>query len=298
MESNIVFMTEYLAIRYPDVFWALKLNLEAYGIKVNLIPNTRNIWSRDWMPIQVGDHFVKFVYDRYGTDFEQLTVPDESIWRRLIEPVIDSDIILDIGNVIMDFDRAIICDKVIAQNGPDVVKKLEWILQAEIIIVPIEPDDDLGHADGICKWINENTVLINEYSSCTKNAKAYIAYEKKLIKVLESHSLNYYKLPFAFDAWDWNMTEENFRKAFPEADDFNPGFGYYINFLKVDKLILAPAMGLAKDAEVRKMLKFLYPKYSIVFIDCRQLSMEGGLLACVTMDYQIGSKIDGNLKNG
>jgi agmatine/peptidylarginine deiminase len=78
------------------------------------------------------------------------------------------------------------------------------------------------------------------------------------------------------------MSEKEFREIFPDADDFNPAFGYYINYLHVRGMILFPAMKIAKDAIVASTLKRLYPTYNIVAIDCSKLSYEGGLLGCVS----------------
>ena len=93
-DDDIVYFAECLADRCPDVYWSARLNLEAYGIRVRPIKDTQNIWVRDYMPIPVGDHFVKFVYDlSWAEQFPRSYVSKDS-WSGEADPVIESDIIL------------------------------------------------------------------------------------------------------------------------------------------------------------------------------------------------------------
>ena len=59
-------------------------------------------------------------------------------------------------------------------------------------------------------------------------------------------------------------------------------------------VILVPVMGIDKDVKVIRTLRRLYPDFNIVAIDCSRLSMEGGLMACISWNM-----IDeGRLNNG
>jgi agmatine/peptidylarginine deiminase len=78
------------------------------------------------------------------------------------------------------------------------------------------------------------------------------------------------------------MTETQFRKKYPDADSFNPGWGYYINFLKVDNLVILPVFGIEEDQKAISLINKFYDNPELCLINCEDLSMEGGLIGCVT----------------
>lgn len=282
--STIVYFADCLKDRYPEVFYPAKINLEANGITVKTISGTSNIWIRDYMPLQVDSHFVEFKYKKSFKKYPQLIVESE-LWS-FLKDIYQVHLIMDGGTIVRGYDKAIITEKVIKDNNDmkrnDLIKKLENTFNCEIIVVPIEPGDTLGHADGICKFVDEKIILINDYSSIFDKDKKFIQYDKNLKKILLDYNLHIEILPYGYGEWDWNMTEKYFRKQYPFADEFNPGFGYYINFLLMKRVILAPVMNIPKDADVINTLKKFYPYCNIVAIDCSKLSMEGGLMNCIT----------------
>ena len=88
--------------------------------------------------------------------------------------------------------------------------------------------------------------------------------------------------------WAYNktplLTEVQFRTKYPLADDYEPGFGYFINWYQVDDIIFLPVFKLSQDDDVLLFMHKHYPGYEIVMIDCRDLSMLGGLCQCVTWE--------------
>jgi agmatine/peptidylarginine deiminase len=276
-------MTAALCQRYPEVFFPIKLNLEVAGVEVKIIHKTENVWIRDYFPISINNKLFRFQYKTIGyEDYPQLDVSNEPWTGVFNKPIYVNSIILDGGNIIHGFDRIIMTEKVIQDNGKGVVADLEKLLGTRAIIIPVEPGDNLGHSDGICKIIDVNHILINDYSQIAKRDKAFINYQKELEQILVSYGFWIYKIPNAYDQWQWSMTEKQFRQLFPSADDFNPGFGYYINFLKVADTILLPAMKIKEDAEAYQVVKKHYPECRVVMVDCSRLSMEGGLVNCIS----------------
>ena len=87
--------------------------------------------------------------------------------------------------------------------------------------------------------------------------------------------------PWAYDECR-EVNEERFRREHPQADDFNMATGYYINFLKLDNLILYPTFGIDRDNRAADALIDAWPNATIAGIDCSYLAEEGGLLHCVT----------------
>lgn len=283
--TDTVYLTESLAFRYPGVYWPMRINLEANGITVKTVSRTRNIWIRDYFPVQVNGEFIRFQYGKENEKWPQLDISNEP-WTGLFEkPIKESKLKIDGGNIVQGCGKVILTDRVIKDNGKGVIGKLENLFQAKIIIIPMEPGDSLGHSDGICKIIDEKTVLINDYSSIFDKDKRFIKYSKALIQLFKSEGFNVELMPYGHGDWDWEMTEAQFRQICPEGDDFNPGFGYFLNFLMVKGLILMPAMKLRKDTEGMATLRRLFPGFNVVAIDCAKLSLEGGLLHCVSANY-------------
>jgi len=73
-----------------------------------------------------------------------------------------SEVGLDGGNVVAWGDRAIVTDKVFRENPGATWDGLIEALKAdlglaELIIVPREPFDPIGHSDGMACWLGERT---------------------------------------------------------------------------------------------------------------------------------------------
>jgi agmatine deiminase len=294
LDTNIVYVSECLNKRYPKIYTSLVSALCAHGIKYGCIQKTDNIWARDFMPLQVDDHFIKFSYKGYGIGYDGypwLKVHKKSY--SFLNNVKTSSIILDGGNCQRQGDIACITDIVFKHNPQyekiDLIKELERLLQAEIVIIPVEPGDDLGHTDGILKFtpsgiFERPLVLINDYS--VMKQKKWSEYQEKLIKRLNKANIDHSLFPYAYQK-NPKMTEKEFRIKFPNADDYNPAFGYYINFLWVSNLILMPTFGIQEDESCGEILRKYFKGCSIVPIDCKEISMEGGLINCITMNYKV-----------
>jgi len=234
------------------------------------------------MPLQVGANFVKFVYkyQEIIDKYPQLEVP-EKCWQ--IHPnIVRSEIVLDGGNCVRHGDKAIITDIIFRHNKDfkkkDLLANLESLLESQVIIVPHEPYDPLSHADGIAKWIDDKTVFVEDFDD-----KRYL---DRLLTALGKHNLEVVLFPLAYDQAP-KMSAREFRKLYPEGDTWNCGYGYYINYLQTKGLILCPQFGIEEDRKVIAMLKKYFPDNFVEGIECTGLSMEGGLIHCVTMAYQM-----------
>ena len=291
--KEVVYIAESLK-RYPLVYYPLITNFKANDIEVEIL-DTLNIWTRDYMPIQTKTGFVKFKYKTLKYDeYPQLQIDFEHpYWLstfKIFDKLKCSNIILDGGNCQMnpEKDTAVITN-VIFENNPDYTKKglleeLSKLLEAKIIIIPKEYGDKLGHADGIVKFIARDKIFLNEYTG-----KLMVKYSEKVKEILQDNGLKVSGFP---NYWHLRprMTEDEFRKKYTEADDYNPAWGYAINFLKVGRLVLVPIFNIKQDREIVDTVKKCCPDCSVVAIDCSELSMEGGLINCVTRDYIIISR--------
>jgi agmatine deiminase len=241
--------------------------------------NCSNLWCRDFMPARTGDSFTKFQYKR-NIQYPHLEVNPEC-WQ-FINPYM-SDIYLDGGNVVQNEDVVFITEQVFKNNSnilrTDLEQFLKDIFRKKIVFLPVEPCDDLGHADGIIKFKDKKTVFINDYRSLI--SQTWAEYAMKLEKVITDAGFDFVKIPWAYGECP-KITDITFKKQYPLADDFNPGFGYYINWYQVDNLLFLPFFNIKKDLDVIKFLRMhISSQTEIISVDCSELSMLGGLINCV-----------------
>jgi agmatine/peptidylarginine deiminase len=278
--THNVVLSSALHARFPDVASAIVSACTSEGIMVHEL-------------VQAAGCFVEFKYEALGyggleRPRRQTLLRVKRRWRSWrLDSLMRSDIILDNGgNCLLRGDRAIITD-VVFHHNPAIAKRtllrrLEAILEAQVIIIPREPGDEMGHADGIVRWIDNWTVFVNDY---TVMPEKMWKYESDVIAAFKSFGIKSIVFPFAAHRCP-QMTEKEFRKQYPDADDFNPGYGYFINYLQVGDLILLPSFGVPEDATAVSALESMFPRSRVFSIDCARLSMYGGLLNCVTAQWE------------
>ena len=164
-------------------------------------------------------------------------------------------------------DRAILTDKVFRENPglepSDILKRLRELLQVEdLTVIPVEAGDVLGHADGVVRFFDRDTVLVNRYSQVAP------AYRKRLFTALREGKKEIVEVPY--------RPREDSGRGIP------PAFGCYTNFLQVRGLIVLPSYGIAEDDLAHRIVEDHYPGSTVCRLDCAGLSMEGGSIGCVT----------------
>jgi agmatine/peptidylarginine deiminase len=289
-KTDVVFFSVMFSQRWPELFRFIKTALNTCGVEVVLVQGNFNIWARDWLPLQVGDHFVKFLYKGYGSmyeDFPWLNVPQKVIQNALPGlRFLMSTLTMDGGGIVRCGKKVVVTEKVFLDNKDkdekEIMALLQYYFNADIIVIPIEPGDDLGHSDGIVKFVNENTILLNNYSVMLSDE--YDTYFKKVKDILTNAGLKIVLMPFAYQRCPV-LSDEAFKAKYPLADDNNPAVGYYVNFLLTSRCILLPVFGFEEDAAALVTIRECYPDHVVIPVDCYELSMEGGLMNCVTMNY-------------
>ena len=177
----------------------LEAILKAKQIEYNFIYNTKDIWVRDFMPIEISyGHFLKFGYHpsylrklpEYRTDWPNrskiyLRREDESEYKYsgISFPGTYLDINLDGGNVIKCDDCVIISARVFHENRrmkrAVLLDALEEAFGQEIVIIPSDTEEKTGHADGMVRYIGDDTVLLNHYVDFDRELR------DKLLKALK-----------------------------------------------------------------------------------------------------------------
>lgn len=238
--------------------------LDAHNIPYCFLPNTKDIWLRDFMPVRTGSgRLISFRYEpsylerhpHLRTDFRRDIAP----WLGL--PVIYTDINLDGGNVVYapSYRKVIISDRVYAENPTyapaALVRKLESLLEAEVIIIPSLKSDMTGHVDGMVRAIGEDTVL------CNRPLSPY-GFEKRIKAVLRRHGLHTVDFPFV-----------------PASGD--SAVGCYLNYLETDAALFLPVFGLDADAEAIAAARQIFDK-PVEPIMLPEIAAEGGCLNCIS----------------
>jgi agmatine/peptidylarginine deiminase len=277
-QTNFVYFSELLQTspKYMDFCKNLTSILDKHNIGYGFLPDTNDIWCRDYMPVQVAED--KFIEYRYDPDYLQelkyrrtKTYPD-LVCDKLGKKTEKTDIILDGGNVIKWENKVILTDKIIPENASkylkaQLIEKLKALFEVEtIILIPwfIEngETEEFGHADGMIRFIDADRVLVDGYY------KTMIpGYGDKFYKVLKANKLT--PVEFEFDV--------------KSQSDKNWG---YLNFLQMKDLIVFPQFGIDEDPQALEKLKTEFPEYAakgqIETIDAIAIIKDGGVLNCIS----------------
>lgn len=269
-EGQVVYMSELLKTNYPETCSHLIKILEMHDVKYAFLKGTKDIWCRDYMPIQTeSGKFIQFKYDpsylKGNKDWEASRSDVKEVCRVNGIEAQFSDINLDGGNVLICDGRAILSNRIFSENSnwdkEKLVSELSKLLECEIIIIPAENDDMTGHADGMVRFVNRNTIVGN------KLADEYKYWREGMEKVIEQYGLKYIDIPF-----------------FLPKDPKHPhsAIGIYVNYLEVNNLIVMPVFGRDEDKHAVDVLRQTFPDRVIETIDYNDVAQEGGLLNCTT----------------
>lgn len=271
-ETNIVYLSENLNsdFRFTETCNRLIKLLEKNSIKYNFIKATNDIWCRDYMPIQVRDKtFVQFRYEPsyLKTDLKLQSDPKEVCRANNIEPQF-SEIKLDGGNVVNWTDRTIITDRVFDENPQykskmKLISEIEKLLDTEIILIPQIKSDMTGHADGLVRFVDRNTVLGNARDSEFKYWKNGVN------RVMKNYGISYIDIPFL---------------DHKEKDRPDHAIGCYVNYLEVENLIVLPIFETENNDDQKVYDKFreIFPDRKLEVINYNEIGYYGGLLNCTT----------------
>lgn len=229
------------------------------------VEETKDIWMRDFMPIKSTDgKYIQFDYHpRYLKKYPKLITDGSIIAKHLEIDTIKTDIKLDGGNFVCRNKTAIITSRIFKENPnyseQELIGKIKNLLKLNKIIIIEEENDTYGHSDGMVRFVNDNTVLINEYP------KKDIKYKKALIDVLEKENLKYIEIP--------------------STDSMTNAIGLYINYLQFDDIIILPSFNIENDKKALELFKDIFKEYKILQLDCTEIAKDGGVLNCISWQF-------------
>ena len=273
-EGQNVYMSELLMSKFRETCKNLIKILEKHHVNHSFIKGTKDIWCRDYMPVQTeSGKLIQFKYDpsylKGKKEWEESRSDVKEICEKNNIVATESDINLDGGNVLICDGRAIISDRIYSEN-PDKTreelrKELAMLLECEIIVIPSlnKTVDFTGHADGMVRFVDRNTVLGIKYDDKYKKD-----WWKNTQKVLDTYNISFIEIPFFEDETD---------REHPES-----AIGVYVNYLEVNDLIVVPVFGRAEDAQAIEIIQKAFPNKQIETINYNDVAKEGGLLNCTT----------------
>lgn len=241
--------------------------LNLFNIKYKLLNNTNDIWARDYMPVKTkSGKYVSFRYEpsylanhpQLRTDFKTDIAPSFKV-----DNLVYSDINLDGGNVVFSpsKEKVIISDRVFSENHgiseAELTAKLEKLLEASLIIIPSLKNDMTGHADGMVRFVDENTVVTNA-------PLLPYGFETKVKKSLQNYGFNVVDFPYFYSKGD-------------------SAVGCYLNYLATEKSIFLPVFDVDTDNEATELAKNIFDK-TIIPVNINEIAKYGGLLNCISWE--------------
>ncbi|HLX53874.1 MAG TPA: agmatine deiminase family protein [Aquella sp.] len=269
-KTNFLYLADTLPKKYPKFFKEFDNVSKDCGISYKLLSNTKDVWAVDYMPIQIDkNNFIQFVYN---PDYLRDTIK----WTKTISDVDricssislsprKSNILLEGGNIIKATDNVIMCDKIFIENPTikehELINELQNLFQIDkLIFIPTNTFDFTGHADGMVRFYDDNTVIINDYS------KEDINFQLRFRLALHNAGLKYIEIPY---------------NPYSNKKDEHAN-GIYINYLQMRQAIVVPIFGIKDDEAVVKLFEQLFAGQKIATVDGNELAYNGEILNCIT----------------
>ncbi|MCR5569881.1 MAG: agmatine deiminase family protein [Paludibacteraceae bacterium] len=275
MKPNTVYVSGILKEKFPHAAEELFSVLRKHKVTVKELTNTKDIWCRDYMPVQNSQgELIQFNYDPSYLKGEKVWEDSRSDVHEVCEAngikPIYTDIKIDGGNVVMFGDKAILTNRIFSEN-PEydkdaLVSEIERLLKTKVLIIPAYSisEDVTGHADGMVRFVDEYTILGNDLT------EDYDYIKKGINKMCQAAGLKYIDVPYFIPEKDKNH-EMN-------------AIGIYVNYLEVNNLIVLPRFGVKgnRDEETIEIFRKIFPDRIIETVDYNEVAIEGGLLNCTT----------------
>lgn len=261
MQPTILLST-LLAKHHVKTAKSLCQIFDRYGVCYEFL-EAKDIWMRDFMSILLDDgRLVSYDYDP-----DYLKDEKYSHLRTNIQPLKEHiNLVLDGGNFVRFGAKAIMTDKIFREN-PSKTKAeiIETIKQKcalnELIIIPKQPYDMLGHSDAMVRWIDENSVLVNDFSNESKS------FNDRLVKALKKSGLDVKFMKYC-------------KGFFTKKRDW----GAYLNFIKIKDILIVPIYGIDDDDTALQQINKIYSGCTIETINLSEIIELGGALHCITAE--------------
>lgn len=276
-QTNFLYLADTLPINYADFYKRFENVLGECKIPFDFLPQTKDVWAVDYMPIQTDlNKFVRFFYNPSYLQTKKYlkTISDvDEICKAIGFETFKTDIIIDGGNVTRWTNKVIMTDRVFKDNPTyerkQLIKELYELLQVDkIYFVPEQPGDFTGHSDGMVRFVDEHTVIINDYKK--EKEEFYRAFEI----AIHNTGLDYITIPY-------NVYDNKSN---------NHANGDYINYLQMEKTVIIPTFDIKEDELAVRQLETIFAGQNIQTIESNEIAYDGGILNCITWNIKTDKK--------
>lgn len=271
--TDTVLFSDWLPKECPILYESLHKILYEKCIDHRLLTNTRDIWCRDYMPIQTD--WKRFVFYKYNPDYLQKphlrrTITDVNKVGNIDclheGEIANLDLVIDGGNIVKCDDKIIMTEKVFYENKDKsrvkVVRLLEEAFQCGVVFLPWDKKEIMGHSDGIVHYGGDGgKIILTNYDDFSTY------FYRRFRKVLERY--------FDIIPLRYNVKRKHARSW------------AYINFLQIGKLILVPQLGVAEDQQALEQIGNAMPDCEVVGIPALEAVRRGGALNCISWNIKI-----------
>lgn len=269
--TNTVYFSDLLPKKCPILNQHIVEALETNKIRYVYLSETKDIWCRDFMPIQIEeDHFVFYKYTpdylqspyycRLQTNPEKVFQAPQNRLEQVTQNAITIELVIDGGNVVKCGDTIVMTEKVFVENKDKTRTEVERILKdafcCDILFLPWDRKETFGHSDGIVHYAGDGKILLTNYDDSS------LYYFRRFRKVLEKQ---FEVVPLKY------ATKRRHTRSWA-----------YINFLQIGKLVLVPQLGFEEDEQALEQIANALPDCELVGISSLEAVRRGGGLNCIS----------------
>ena len=291
--TNTVYFSSLLPEKCPVLNAHIVDALRKRDIPFTYLKGTKDIWCRDYMPIQIEKD--RFVFYRYTPDYLQdkrgltlqtnpelvfqeesnellrllpMSVEEEMRPISISHPVFhrfELELVMDGGNVVKCGNKVVMTDKVFVENKDktpqEVQRQIEEAFQCEVVFLPWDRNEEYGHSDGIIHCLGDNRVLMTNYADFDKGIA------DKYLRILDKY-------------FDVTTLKYNVKRMHKRSWS-------YINFLQIGTLVLVPQLGIPEDEQALEQISSTLPNCEIVGIPALEAVSRGGALNCLSWNIKV-----------
>lgn len=273
--TTAVYFSDLLPKKCPILNQHIAETLEGNQIHYAYLSETKDIWCRDFMPIQIDED--RFVFYKYTPDYLQSpyyrrlqTNPKEVFQaqqnrlEQVLQNAISIDLVVDGGNVVKCGDTVVVTEKVFVENKDKTRAEVERILNdafcCDILFLPWDREETFGHSDGIVHYAGDGKILLTNYDDSS------LYYFRRFRKALEKH---FEVIPLKY------KTKRRHTRSWA-----------YINFLQIGKLVLVPQLRLEEDEQALEQIANALPDCEVIGIPALEAVRRGGGLNCISWNVK------------
>ena len=290
-----IYISEWLEKDYKVVYNQLKGALSSLQIPIDVLPYSKDVWCRDYMPVYIGNG--QYVGFNFHPDYlwdkpsrrEYITKQDLATEDMSIRFSDRMDLIFDGGNYVRCGNKVIMTDKVFSENSNwrpvALLDRMEEAFQAEIVLLPWDMEEPYGHADGMVRYVGDNCVLMTNYLDFDQKYKDDFGSKMKI--VLEKAGFRVETIKF----WDKLKDDPHFNDLMNES-------WCYINYLQVGSNVLVPKLSYSPlDEEAKHQIetalgqtvtvKLIDVDMTPIVKDLNSQQNSGGALNCLSWTIKV-----------